>query len=198
LESTHARLVEVARRAGKAEIATSVLHNVGNVLNSVNVSAGVVSEQLQRSAVDKLSRAVGLISQRKTDIGEFLTHDEKGKQVPAYLEMVTKLLQGETASAIEEMQNLSKNIEHIKRVINAQQDNANAPAIFEDVSISKLLEDAIRVSIFPPESESIQIETDYQEIPILQSDRHVILQIFINLVYSTTFNGTYHAWRAFL
>jgi hypothetical protein len=30
--------VEVARKAGMAEVATGVLHNVGNVLNSINVS----------------------------------------------------------------------------------------------------------------------------------------------------------------
>jgi hypothetical protein len=37
------------RRAGMAEVATGVLHNVGNVLNSVNVSAMLIVDRLSKS-----------------------------------------------------------------------------------------------------------------------------------------------------
>ena len=38
IESLHKELMLTSRQAGMAEVATAVLHNVGNVLNSVNVS----------------------------------------------------------------------------------------------------------------------------------------------------------------
>ncbi len=51
LGEMHRTLVDVSRQAGMAEIATGVLHNVGNTLNSVNISTGLVMDQLRQSRV---------------------------------------------------------------------------------------------------------------------------------------------------
>ena len=56
LKNTQQELMKAARMAGKAEIATSVLHNVGNVLNSVNISASIVSDKLRQSEVPALGQ----------------------------------------------------------------------------------------------------------------------------------------------
>ncbi len=47
LENLHRQLQEASRQAGMAEVATNVLHNIGNVLNSVNVSSALVSERVR-------------------------------------------------------------------------------------------------------------------------------------------------------
>src|SRR5882762_2050948 len=49
LKELTTQLVEASRQAGMAEVATGVLHNVGNVLNSVNLSATLIREKLQQS-----------------------------------------------------------------------------------------------------------------------------------------------------
>ena len=46
LQRTQQQLIDASRQAGMAEVATGVLHNVGNVLNSVNVSATLIAERL--------------------------------------------------------------------------------------------------------------------------------------------------------
>ena len=43
------RLRDASREAGMAEVATGVLHNVGNVLDSVNVSATLLQENITKS-----------------------------------------------------------------------------------------------------------------------------------------------------
>src|SRR5512133_375193 len=53
LEKAHRKILETSRLAGMAEVATGVLHNVGNVLTSLNVSAGLVVEKLRRSKAPK-------------------------------------------------------------------------------------------------------------------------------------------------
>ena len=62
---------------GMAEIATNVIHNVGNVLNSVNVSAGVVAENVRKPRAESLARVVALLKGHEHDLGEFLTSDPK-------------------------------------------------------------------------------------------------------------------------
>ena len=85
LRFSQQKLLETSRLAGMAEVATGVLHNVGNVLNSVNVSAGLVVEKLRRSKVSKLSKAAALLTARNGDLGDYLTHDPNGQKLPGYL-----------------------------------------------------------------------------------------------------------------
>src|SRR5256885_4046465 len=57
------QLRDASRQAGMADVATSVLHNVGNVLNSVNVSANLVTDSLKRSRAAGLGRGVSLLQE---------------------------------------------------------------------------------------------------------------------------------------
>jgi PAS domain S-box-containing protein len=54
LDKLNRQLMSTSRLAGMAEVATGVLHNVGNVLNSVSVAATVVAERLRHSKIEKL------------------------------------------------------------------------------------------------------------------------------------------------
>jgi len=79
------RLVETSRQAGKAEVAVGVLHNVGNVLNSVNVSAGIISDTIRASQVGALGEVVSLLRAQNGGLANFLTEDPRGRLVPELL-----------------------------------------------------------------------------------------------------------------
>jgi HAMP domain-containing protein len=64
LQALHAQLLEASRQAGMAEVATGVLHNVGNVLNSVNVSATLVAEKLSIQRLNNLQRTAEMLHAR--------------------------------------------------------------------------------------------------------------------------------------
>jgi hypothetical protein len=85
LDRAHHELLDTARRAGMAEVATGVLHNVGNVLNSVNVSASLVAESIRKSKVGNVERVARMLSENEAKLGDFLANDPKGKQIPAFL-----------------------------------------------------------------------------------------------------------------
>ena len=85
-EMLHGKLVEASRKAGMAEVATEVLHNVGNVLNSVNISATIIAQKIKNSKSAKLGKVVELLQQCNGNLARFLTEDERGKQLPSYLE----------------------------------------------------------------------------------------------------------------
>jgi methyl-accepting chemotaxis protein len=84
LETIHKQLVEASRQGGMAEIATNVLHNVGNVLNSVNVSTGLIVERVKQSKTSGLAKVVDLLGQHAHNLGGFMTHDSRGKHLPAH------------------------------------------------------------------------------------------------------------------
>jgi two-component system sensor kinase FixL len=83
VEQTHRQLLQVSRQAGMSEVATGVLHNVGNVLNSVNVSAVLVMDKLDKSKISDVTRLSELLAQNAGDLASFLTTDARGRQFPA-------------------------------------------------------------------------------------------------------------------
>lgn len=181
-EQLHHELVDASRKAGMAEVASEVLHNVGNVLNSINVSAASINRQLNESVLSRLGRVNDLIHQRKNELGHFLTHDERGKQLPAAIDLLTRRLQSEHESHREELKLLQHSIEHIRQVIRNQQAFARGSNVIEHVCVQKIVEEAIRINRPAIDSEGIGISLEREGNTQIQSDRHKIQQILINLI----------------
>jgi signal transduction histidine kinase len=181
LKEAQSELLRVARSAGKAEVATSVLHNVGNVLNSLNVSLRVATGKVQNSPVTDLVRAVEMMGAHKEDIGEYLARDERGRLIPEFLAAVTESLAAEQKLVLEEMNSLGKNVEHIKQIVAVQQANAKAAGVVERVNINDLIDDATRVAVVTSDGTSLPVSRQLGTIPEFYTDKHMVLQILINL-----------------
>ena len=83
LEAAHRELVAADRQAGMAEVAVGVLHNIGNALNSVNVSAALIDQQLRHPTAAGFGRVVDLLEQHRDDLARFLTEDDRGRRIPS-------------------------------------------------------------------------------------------------------------------
>lgn len=182
LEQTHRQLLETSRQAGMAEVATGVLHNVGNVLNSVNVSSTLVVEQAKKSKAANLSKVVALMEEHAADLGAFITNDLKGKQLPGYLSQLAKHLTTEQNTLLKEMEGLRKNIEHIKDIVAMQQSYAKVSGVNETLFISDLVEDALGMNASALDRHGVQIIREYAEVPPVTIDKHKVLQVLVNLI----------------
>ena len=182
LQEAQRELVARARQAGVAEIATNVLHSVGNVLNSVNVSAGVVSSQMRASKAPGLARAVQLMNEHASDLGDFLTRDEKGKQLPAYLSKLAEALAVEQHAIVEELGSLTRSVDHIKDIVATQQSYAGAASLAEPVQVRELVEDALRMHAEAFTRNQVTVVKEFADLPLLSLDRHRLLQILLNLI----------------
>lgn len=183
LAEAQARLMEASRAAGKAEVATSVLHNVGNVLNSVGVSATLVSDRLRQSKLCNLRRAAAMLRDHQDALARFLTQDPKGTVLPEYLARLGDQLTEEQSEAISELDELSRNIEHIKKIVAMQQTYAKVSGSLEEVAPLELIEDALRMNATSIASHHILVTRDADaHLPRINVDRHKALQILINLL----------------
>lgn len=181
LERTQANLLEASRQAGQAEVATGVLHNVGNVLNSINVSTSVVTERLRALRLDALHRAVGALQaegQRPSEGADATKHE----QLRAYLALIDDHLRKERAGILDELQRLTHNVDHIKDIISMQQTYARVSGVTQRVAPAELMEDALRMHAAALERLQVEVIREFQPLPALLLDRHRILQILINLV----------------
>jgi NO-binding membrane sensor protein with MHYT domain len=182
LNAAQDELVTTARQAGMAEIANNVLHNVGNVLNSVNVSAGLIDARMRDSKIQGLGKAVQLMNEHAGELGDFLTHDEKGRTLPGYLNKLVATLAAEKQSIAEELNSMTRSIDHIKEIVATQQSYSGATSLVQSVQIKELMEDALRMNAASIARHRITVIKEFADVPALMLDKHLVLQILVNLI----------------
>jgi PAS domain S-box-containing protein len=183
LDKLNRQLMSTSRMAGMAEVATGVLHNVGNVLNSVSVSATLVADRLRRSKVGNLRRATDMLREQNGRLAEFLTTDKKGKVLPDYLATVADQLAGEQTMLIAQMDSVGQHIEHIKEIVAMQQSYAKVSGVYETLSPGELVEDALKMNAAAFDRHHIDVVREVAaDLPPVCVDRHKVLQILINLL----------------
>jgi len=182
LNRTQRQLIEASHKAGMAEVASSVLHNVGNVLNSVNVSAGAAREILEGSHAGGVGKVVKLLRDHQADLGRFLTEDPKGKKVVDFLERLGEALREEGGQLRAELDSLQKNVDHIKVIVAMQQSHARShTGITEHFAPGDVIEDALKL-VGPWGPGGIELHRQLGDLPEVEADRHKLLQILTNLL----------------
>lgn len=183
LARSRAAVVETARRSGMSEIANGILHNVGNVLNSVNVSAGVVAERVRSSGTPKLARLAGLVQEHQDDLGDFITRDPRGKHIAPFLGELSSLMCFEHAQMLSEVDALGKGLEHIRQLVASHQAYAGRSGLREAVDLRAELASAVRITEQAGfEGQELEIEWQLGDTPTLRLDRHRLLEVLVNLI----------------
>jgi PAS domain S-box-containing protein len=190
----HQELIEISRQAGMAEVATNVLHNVGNVLNSINVACSVVTDMVRKSRITNVARISELLRQHSDDLARFFTQDPAGQKLPDFLEKLSRRLADEQTAILEEIRSLGHNIDHIKEIVSVQQAYArNTGGIRETLPLQSLVEDAIRMNESALARHRVTVVREYQDVPPVSVEKHKVLQILLNLVsnakYAVSDNG---------
>ena len=183
LAVSRAAVVKTARSAGMSEIATGILHNVGNVLNSVNVSATLVSDRVKASKLAKLKRLADMVEKQGDELGSFISNNPKGKHVGPYLGEVTRMMEVEHSGIVEELEVLSTGIEHIRSLVHSQQSFAGQNELRERIDLERQIDMALDLSNqVHGEGTRVQIVREIDELPRIFVDRHKLAEILVNLI----------------
>jgi signal transduction histidine kinase len=182
LEELNKQLLENSRHAGMAEVATSVLHNVGNVLNSVNVSCSVISDKVRKSRIGTVAKVAELLRTKAADLPTFFATDPAGQKLPEFIGKLSDRLADEQVAILTEVQSLNQNITHIKEIVAVQQSYANVRGLRETLPVTGLVEDALRINAEALSRYHIEVIQEFSELPPTSVDKHKVLQILVNLV----------------
>lgn len=181
LHKAHLELVSASRRAGMEEIATNVIHNVGNVLNSINVSVSNSQTILSRFQPEKIGKLADLIEDNM-DNPEFLSAEGKGLQVLSYLRQLVETHTSDGEELGKELESSRRHLDHVSEIVSRQQEYATNLHCFETVDIGELTNDAIRMSSSSLQQHDIEIIRDYESELVTEIDKHRVLQIIVNLI----------------
>ena len=164
-----------------AEVATGVLHNVGNVLNSINVSSTLIADRLRASRVSQLKDLARLLREHETSLGDFLLHDPSGRRILPDLEKVSQHLVQERDELCTELEGLVQHVAHVKDIVSMQQTYARTSGVLEKIAFHTLIE----TTPHHPDGDGsarCRVAQDIEKVPTMTTDRNKILQILLNLL----------------
>ena len=187
LKAAQEKLLETARQVGMAEVATGVLHNVGNVLNSVSVTAESIQKRIRNSKVSYLGDAVNLFEEHTSDLSTFLTNEERGKKLPLFLANLSKELLDEQGKCLESLEELTRHVQHVADIIQLQQSYSKTKGLTEPALIADLIDDSVKINAEVISRYKIEVRRKYAKLPVMLVDRHKILQIFTNLISNAVY-----------
>lgn len=182
LAATYRNLVATSRVAGMAEVATGVLHNVGNVLNGLNVSCNILADGVHESKTDLLAKLSALLAEHHANLGDFLTHDPKGKLVPELLARLADNATKHREWLAAEIAGMQRSIDHIKEIVAMQQSYATTAGVVETLPPESLFEDALQMNAASLCRHEVQVVRDYRPAPAITVEKGKVLQILTNLI----------------
>lgn len=183
LAESRSKLLEAAREGGRSEIATSVLHNVGNVLNSVTVAKDVLRGKVGSIDERLLDQLLALLLSHQDDLGRFITDDPAGRTLPRFLKVLVENFRQSQRAARAELDQLDQALEHLRTLVAAQQEYAGARNVEEFVAPGALVDQAIRIGAAGRGGAAPTFDRDVAaELPLVRIDKHRVLEALVNLV----------------
>jgi PAS domain S-box-containing protein len=182
ITSLHNQLIFSSRLAGMADVAASTLHNVGNVLNSANVSIEFLKEFILQSKMKEVETLTLLLQKNLSHLPKYIETDPQGKYVPEYMIALLQKIQDEYALFSKEVENMSKHISHVTDIIVTQNDISRASGVMEKVFLPEVIDTALEMTNFSFKENNIHIVKSYQKTPFVLTDKVKFLQILINLI----------------
>ncbi len=185
-ELRHAQdnLVEMARKTGMADIASYVLHNIGNILTGARISAEEIGQIVDSKSLYMLSRVNDLMANHHNDLGSFLTNDTKGKKIPTFYREVEKNFRKDYDHLKKESENLQRQVQAISEVVARQQEYAGG-VVRKKPGALDLVETTIDVVEMMGASfrrNAIEVVLDTPKIALACADSSRVVQILGNLL----------------
>jgi sensor domain CHASE-containing protein len=183
LEASRAQLLGVAHNAGRAEVARGVLHDIGNVMNSISVSASVVSETVARSELASLRQALALLQSNANQLPDFFSSDPRAPHLLPFLDELAGALEAEQSRALAELKTLGAAALHAATLVRRQNQTAEEKAaVIEWLDPAAVAEQAAALAHESFARHKVALERRFQRMERAPLDRQRCLQVLTNLL----------------
>ncbi len=171
-----------AHAEGRAEFATTVLHNIGNVLNSVNVNSANIRETVQKMGIQQLQLAMKMIEENTHDLDNFFNNHPKGRQLPQYIVQKTAIMNKDFEKLTHLAGDIGDKISLMHEIIETQQTHAKNPEGIGQEDLARLVNESLKVQMEFINREGITIHKRYKAIPPLVLPAAALIHVVINLI----------------
>ncbi|MDR3443593.1 MAG: ATP-binding protein [Legionella sp.] len=184
ITALNANLMNMAHQEGMAEVAVSVIHNIGNVLNSVGVSVGIIKKEMSNSIYQKIGLIMEMLEKHQANLIEYFQNDEQGKLIPGYLMILFAEIQRNKVILDTEVQDLQQHYYIIKDILNAEDEITGPKSISTPVLLAEVMDSSIQTVMTADSmlTKQITLNKDYRYTSSIMTNKTNLMQIFVNLL----------------
>jgi len=182
LKRTQELLTESARRSGMSEVAANTLHNVGNLLNSINVSVDEISDLNRQIPASLLDRVVAMISDHQSDLAAYLTEDPRGRQIPEALQLIAETLGRSSQDLESESAELRRTVESLRSALSDQERHIHREEIAQIVDLGACIEEALRIQMPLLTSRDVSLTKDWPKTVQVNLPKSKLVNVLVNLI----------------
>lgn len=184
LEKARKEALARAHKIGKAEFATTVLHNIGNVLSSVNVASSNMREIVNRSKLTNLTSGFQMIQENIGNLADFLTSDQRGQMLPDYLTKACDMMVKDLEELKTSAYSITNKIGLMRDIIETQQSLAKSEERLQNRPIPDLIEEALTIQSESLKRYQVKVKRAYKTevkvtVPVARF-LHVLINLFKN------------------
>jgi hypothetical protein len=132
MEQSNTELFHATQQVKAAEKVSDLLHKMMEVVKSVNISAGLVSDHMKQSKIANVVRVGNLVRDNAANLALFMSRDPRGQKLPQYIAQLAEHLDNEQTLLTRELDAIKKNIEEIMAM---QQDHAQGAWKAESIGV---------------------------------------------------------------
>jgi len=184
-EEAQQRLVETAHKAGMAEISIGIMHNIGNLLNSINVSTEEIDDILNKSKLPGLLKANQLFKDYQPELCNLFDSQSKLLLLPDYYEQIGNILKDEQEKISNEIEQLINKVTLIHGIIQTLQEYASSDHyndFEEEVELGSVIDNSLKIQESNILKHNIKVIKDLKLPLFFVTNRTKLTHILVNLI----------------
>lgn len=134
------RLEEQSYRSGIAEMASGVLHNIGNAVTPLGVKLGNLRSTLRDAPVEEIDLAVAELATPAS-----AADAARRSALQEFVGLAAKECGALVRRSTDELDAIQAHVEHVQMILADQHRFSRAEAVVEPVALAKVVEDAVRL-----------------------------------------------------
>ncbi|MGL1902011.1 MAG: ATP-binding protein [Fibrobacterales bacterium] len=167
--------------SGMNEITSSTLHNVKNIINSINLSIEQTKKIEDGDAIQALYKATDMLRTNINSIEDFIVHDSRGKKLMEYYLAIEEMFEEEVEYHKRSVESLIKKVDSMNSIITTQQVYSGAKEN-DFVSIEAVVDDALQILATSLEAVKITVDKQFGAVPKVEIHKVKLVHVLVNLI----------------
>ena len=177
-------ILEQSVAQGKFEIASDVLHDIGNAVVGFGAYLTRIKHSLEQSSLDNLQNLAGFFTTQQAALAPAIGEARAG----AVITMLNSITETQKATREEIRQSITEQlniISHIQEILNIQRQYVNGHEAQErkPANIRSILNDCLSMVFASMDKREIAVTLDVPvELPAIKGDRTKLMQVILNIL----------------
>jgi two-component system NtrC family sensor kinase len=176
LAETRQRLLDQSFKSGVAEMASGVLHNIGNAITPLGVKLTTLRRDLQQAPLAEIDLA-------SAELADPATTPDRRAALDQFVELAARELADIVRKTLEEIDTVRGQVDHVQLILADQQRFSRAERVIEPLALHRVVEESVRLLPEPLRRfATLEIDPELAQVGRVRAARVALQQVIGNLL----------------